>query len=65
MTKQNKERKKEKKKTGKMVILTEFVHAFAIIFANVTWGNYNITIIFYIIYTVSTKRRYQQLDKAS
>ena len=48
-----------------MVILTEFVHAFAIIFATVTWGNYNITIIFYIIYTISKKRRYQQLDKAS
>lgn len=48
-----------------MVILNEFVYAFAIIFATVTWRNYNITIIFYIIYTISTKRRYQQLDKAS
>lgn len=48
-----------------MVILNEFVYAFAIIFATVTWGNYHITIIFYIIYTISTKRRYQQLDKAS
>lgn len=48
-----------------MVILNEFVYAFAIIFATVTWGNYHITIIFYIIYTVSTKRRYQQLGKVS
>ena len=55
----------QKKKTGKTVILNEFVYAFAIIFATLTWGNYNITIIFYIIYTISTKRRYQQLDKAS